>query len=350
MKKALVALAVAGAVAQVAQADNVVIYGRLNTAAQYTKVQDGAKDSTLANQNSRFGLKGEEKLGNGLTAEFQIENGFDSANGGSNSSTLSLASRDTFVGVKGDFGGVRLGRNETPTWKLFDVTVSKFHHAGIADFTGQSAGTATNYGSISRVADLGARLGKSVIYTSPSVSGVTGALQVADSANGAIKNIVDGSLVYGNGASPITAGFAFRTDKDNATGNKDTIYTLAGKYKQDLFDVSAAWEHDDLKSVASGRKRDVAFVSGQYNVSTNAALVGSLAFAGKTKDNGTSVADSQAAQYTLGGQYDLSARTQVYGYYTKLDNKAGSNYSFSGSPVSANQDTQGVVVGLRHNF
>lgn len=347
MKKALVALAVAGVIAPVAQADNVVIYGRLNTAAQYTKIQDGLKDTTLTNQNSRFGLKGEEKIG-GLTAEFQIENGFDSANGMSNN----LASRDTFVGVRGDFGGVRLGRNETPAWKLFDITVSKFHHAGIADVTGTpdgiGSGTAFN-GSLSQIHVLGARLGKSVIYTTPNISGFTGALQVADSFAGD-KSIVDGSVVYGGGTTPITAGFAFRTSKDIATNNKDTLYTLAGKYRQDLFDISAAWEHDDYKAAAAGpTKRDAVFLSGQYNIG-NAAIVASLSFAGKRKVNGTSIADSQAAHYTLGGQYDLSARTQVYGYYTKLDNKTASRYSFDNAVVGAGKDTQGVVVGVRHNF
>jgi len=367
MKKALVALAVAGVIAPVAQADNVVIYGRLNTAAQYTKIQNGEKDTTLVNQNSRFGLKGEERIG-GLTAEFQVENGFDSAAGGGSSNGNGgggLASRDTFVGVKGDFGSVRLGRNETPTWKLFDTTVSKFHHAGLADFTGTSDGAAnpvslTSMGSISRVADLGARLGKSVIYTSPNVSGFTGALQVADSTSvsGLVqKNIVDGSLVYGGGTMPITVGFAFRTSKDVISSDKNTIYTLAGKYRQDLFDISAAWEHDDYKGLgASGveAKRDAGFVSGQYNIG-NAAIVASLAYAGKTKYSGANApvnTDSKAAQYTLGGQYDLSARTQVYGYYTKLDNKNGANYSFQNTNgvVNPGQDTQGVVVGVRHNF
>jgi len=346
MKKALVALAVAGVVAPVAQADNVVIYGRLNTAGQYTKVQDGAKDSTLVNQSSRFGLKGEEKIG-GLTAEFQIENGFDSSG---DTGTTGLATRDTFVGVKGDFGGVRLGMNETPTWRLFDATVSKFHHAGIADVT-------TGASSLSNVGDLGARWKKSVVYRTPDFGGVVVAVQAADSAatsstvigaaSGATyKRLWDGSVVYGNGASPITAGVSIRTGKNIVADKNDNIYVLAGKYKQDLFDVSLAFERDDYK--ASATKINKAFLSGQYNIG-NAAIVGSLGWAGKAKVNGNSAADSDAKQYTLGAQYDLSNRTQVYGYYTKLDNKAAATYNFvTGTP--AGKDNQGVVVGVRHNF
>lgn len=347
MKKALVALAVAGVVAPVAQADNVVLYGRLNTAVQYTKIQDGQKDTTLSNQNSRFGLKGEERIG-GLTAEFQIENGFDSANG--KDTTSGLASRDTFVGLRGDFGRVRLGRNETPTWKLFDTTVSKFHHAGLADFT-------AGVNSLSGVGRQGARFGKSGIYTTPDFANFSASVLVADqidAANGigATKSNVDGSLMYGGGSNPITAGFAFRTNKDIVTSEKDTIYALAGKYRQDLFDISALYERDDLKSaVAGGRKKDLLFISGQYNIG-NAAIVASFGHAFKNKDNGNSIADTDASQYTLGGQYDLSNRTQVYGYYTKLDNKNAGTYGFTHTTLNTSpvKDTQGVVLGLRHNF
>ncbi|MES2206431.1 MAG: porin [Pseudomonadota bacterium] len=340
MKKALVALAVAGVVAPVAQADNVVIYGRLNTAGQYTKIQDGAKDTTVANQNSRFGLKGEEKIGS-LTAEFQIENGFDSTTGGDG-----LASRDTFVGLKGDFGRVRLGKNETPTWTLFDTTVAKFHHAGIADVTATGTGGTPRAGSLSAVGDLGSRFSKSVIYRTPDFGGIVASVQAAD-ATTTYKRLWDGSITYGNGATPITAGLAVRSAKTIGGNEKnDNIYVLAGKFKQDLFDVSAAYERDDYKSTDT--KINKAFLSGQYNMG-NAALVGSLGWAGKAKVAGTSVNDSNAIQYILGAQYDLSNRTQVYGYYTKLDNKNAATYSFvSATPVG--KDNQGVVLGVRHNF
>jgi len=349
MKKALIALAVASVVAPVAQADNVVIYGRLNTAyeAVQTKPVVGEKisDSTLSNQGSRFGLKGEEKIGD-LTAEFQIENGFDS----SGAAGGALATRDTFVGVKGEnFGSVRLGRNETPTWKLFDTTVSKFHHAGLADVTAGSS-------SISRVGDLGARFSKSVIYTSTDMNGFKAAVQFADSQGatgvGATANTkpTDFSLNYA--AGPITAGFAMRTSTTISpigSHDRDNIIVLAGKYKVDQFDISAAWENDKYKS-AGDMKRNVFYVSGQYNVAPNAALIASGTFAGKQKLAGTSQDNTGAVQITLGGQYDLSKRTQLYGYYTNLNNKdKEAQFALTGVGA-AGTDQQAVVLGLRHNF
>lgn len=350
MKKALVALAVAGVVAPVAQADNVVIYGRLNTAYQYTKTQEvtgtpAVKDGTLANQSSRFGFKGEEKIGD-LTAEFQIENGFDSTAGGD-----TLASRDTFVGLKGDFGSIRLGKNETPTWKLFDQTISKFHHTGIADF---SANQSTSSNAISGIGMWGARLSKSAIYTTPSMNGVSFAAQFADKLTGTpvtlnnaagVREPLDLGLTYA--AGPITAGISGRIGKDVTTGKRDSLLLVAGKYKLDQFDVSLAYERNDMKSVDA--KRNAFYTSGQYNVTPNAAVVASLAYAGKVKVGGQTQADTGAIQYVLGGQYDLSKRTQVYGYYTKLDNKKNADYSFVNAGT-ANVDNQGFVMGVRHNF
>jgi predicted porin len=205
------------------------------------------------------------------------------------------------------------------------------------------------------VGELGARWNKSIIYRTPDFGGVVASVQAADQ-NGAYKRLWDASVVYGNGATPITAGLSIRTGKSLPGGTintlartaekNDTIYVLAGKYKQDLFDVSLAFERDDFKSISA--KANKVFLSGQYNIG-NAAIVGSVGLAGKAKVGGATQNNTDAKQYTLGAQYDLSSRTQVYGYYTKLDNKTAGTYNFvAGTPVG--KDNQGVVVGVRHNF
>jgi predicted porin len=55
----------------------------------------------------------------------------------------------------------------------------------------------------------------------------------------------------------------------------------------------------------------------------------------------SNVADSSATQATLGVNYNLSKRTKVYGYYTKL---AASN----GTPYA--NDFSSFALGVRHNF
>jgi predicted porin len=53
-----------------------------------------------------------------------------------------------------------------------------------------------------------------------------------------------------------------------------------------------------------------------------------------------------ANQWTLGYNYNLSKRTKVYGYYTKVDNKAGANYMTGVKGA----DFSSFALGVRHAF
>ena len=59
------------------------------------------------------------------------------------------------------------------------------------------------------------------------------------------------------------------------------------------------------------------------------------------------VNDSAATQYTLGYNYNLSKRTKVYGYYTRVNNNKAASY---GGVSAAGNDFSSIAVGLRHNF
>ena len=57
-------------------------------------------------------------------------------------------------------------------------------------------------------------------------------------------------------------------------------------------------------------------------------------------------ADSAATQFTLGYNYNLSKRTKVYGYYTRVNNDSNAVYSVS----APGTDFSSFAVGVRHNF
>ena len=87
-KKTLAAVAVLGAFAGSAFAANVTMYGIIDTGLGYTSTDKGYgedvnKFDMRSGQNSasRFGVKGEEDLGNGLKVGFSLENGFNSDDG-----------------------------------------------------------------------------------------------------------------------------------------------------------------------------------------------------------------------------------------------------------------------------
>ena len=124
MKKTLVALAVLGSFAGVASAaTSVTLYGTVDGGYedwQFKKDLKGLglnKGDPLVNKltqggysenNSKFGIKGQEDLGNGLAAIFTLEGNFNVDHGETNAGQL--FNRETTVGLKGSFGEVKIGR------------------------------------------------------------------------------------------------------------------------------------------------------------------------------------------------------------------------------------------------
>ena len=117
MKKTLVALAVLGSFAGVASAaTSVTLYGTVDAGYEgwsygkdlsdldNTFVQGGGSES-----NSKFGIRGQEDLGNGLAAVFTLEGRFG-ADDGDIASTDRFFHRESTVGLKGSFGEVKIGR------------------------------------------------------------------------------------------------------------------------------------------------------------------------------------------------------------------------------------------------
>lgn len=116
MKKTLVALAVLGSFAGVASAaTSVTLYGTVDAGYEgwsygkdlsdldNTFVQGGGSES-----NSKFGIRGQEDLGNGLAAVFTLEGRFG-ADVGAIDGNDSFFQREATVGLKGSFGEVKVG-------------------------------------------------------------------------------------------------------------------------------------------------------------------------------------------------------------------------------------------------
>lgn len=122
MKKTLVGLAAAAAMCS-ASAASVTLYGIIDTGFAYNSYNDdkysalaGAADNSFAmmsgqSSGSRFGLKGVEELGNGLTVGFILESGISSDTGAMSSD--GLFNRESSIYIEGDFGKFGMGRLST---------------------------------------------------------------------------------------------------------------------------------------------------------------------------------------------------------------------------------------------
>lgn len=122
MKKTLVGLAAAAAMCS-ASAASVTLYGIIDTGFAYNSYNDdkytalaGAADNSFGmmsgqSSGSRFGLKGVEELGNGLTVGFILENGFNSDTGAMGDDRL--FNRESSIYIEGGFGKFGMGRLST---------------------------------------------------------------------------------------------------------------------------------------------------------------------------------------------------------------------------------------------
>ncbi len=145
MKKTLAAVAVLGAFAGSALAADVQLYGIVDTGVGYNHVDaDGFgqdKDSfgmqSGQASGSRFGFKGTEDLGNGLTVGFILENGIKTDTGVDDGV---MFNRESSLFLEGGFGKVAFGRigslnNGQSSWAKVGM-ISAF---GTSDWGGYSA-------------------------------------------------------------------------------------------------------------------------------------------------------------------------------------------------------------------
>ncbi|UJS25739.1 porin [Thiothrix winogradskyi] len=125
--KNILAIAVATAlIAPAAAMAETTLYGKLHASAGEVKDAAGTKTTAVESHSSRFGIKGSTELNDGMSATYGLEYGLDidgdngggAAAGGNVGTTgttgAPLSARNTFVGLKGGFGEVRLGRHDTP--------------------------------------------------------------------------------------------------------------------------------------------------------------------------------------------------------------------------------------------
>ena len=127
------------ACAQAQGASNVTLYGIIDQSIRYTNHVDdgGGSKLQLANgaiTNSRFGLKGEEDLGDGSRAVFRLENGFDPQTGMANQNGR-LFGRYAYVGLSNDrWGTLTAGRQGAESFNFF----GEFDPLTVGNYMGNS--------------------------------------------------------------------------------------------------------------------------------------------------------------------------------------------------------------------
>lgn len=333
----LAALAVCGTTAAIAQS-SVTIYGRVNTTVEHQKLGNN-KATGVANNNSRIGFKGVEDLGNGLKAGFQLEAGFNSDNG---SDPLTFK-RQSEVNLSGTFGMVRLGNFYPESYYATSDYIGMHNH---------ETGSSTDALYYDAAWFNGNGTGNKVAYRTPTFNNFWAEASVslhekANAAPAVNKNAYDLAANYNNGPLSLGAGYSY--------WNSNYQVAVRGLYSFGQFVVGAYYQRseDDNAILSTGAgSRDNIRLSGMYvlNASEFHANIGYADKWGKIKN-------SSATQWTLGYNYNLSKRTKVYSYYTRINSGKGMDYS-SGSAsfdsiktgTAPGDNFSSFALGIRHNF
>lgn len=393
MKKTLAAVAVLGAFAGSALAADVQLYGIVDTGLQYVH---GDTDSTEPNSDfdsfsmesglasgSRFGFKGTEDLGNGLTVGFILEDGIKSDTGVDDDV---LFNRESSLFLQGGFGKVAFGRIGS-----FNGGASSWAKYGVMSVFGTSWG---DYSAQAGTWAMGAGMWNNMIaYETPDFAGFKVFAQYGmgnqvaktDKSLTGDENESSSDRYYAIGASyangPLNLYFAVDSinyasagdaDPQNLDPNGDDSLTITfgGNYDFEVVKLYAGAQYfDEIKtSKMKGIIQDVdTFNNGTDEFATrmkgwSLGVSAGIPVAGGTVMVGAAYLDAEAADsqevgghkddelsrwiVSAGYDYPFSKRTDVYGVVTYNQD----NLKFTGDHADQDPYMFGVMVGLRHKF
>ena len=376
--------AVLGAFAGSALAAEVQLYGILDTGVGYNHINldtsgvnnvDSFEMKSGVGSGSRWGLKGTEELGNGLTVGFILEDGFDSDTG-SEDSTGVMFNRESSLFLLGNFGKIALGR-----MGALNSGQSSWSKVGMINAFGTSYGDFT--AQASNVFSFAGQWDNMIAYETPDFAGFKVFAQYAmgnSKGDFSEENESSSDRYYAIGASyangPLNLYLAVDSINYQTWGNGAPVsgaddiddsltVTFGGNYDFEVVKLFAGAQYfDEIK--LSNMKGAVNFEDADSGIATkmkgwSLGVSGSIPVAGGNVLVGAAYLDAEAADsvkdatkndeltrwiVSAGYDYPLSKRTNVYGILTYNQDSIDSDNKASERDPSV----FGVMVGLRHKF
>ena len=380
MKKTLAAVAVLGAFAGSALAADVQLYGIVDTGVGYNHVDvdglgDGQDIDTFQMKSgqasgSRWGLKGTEDLGNGLTVGFILEDGFSSDNG---ADSAPLFNRESSLFIEGGFGKLAMGRmgslnNGQSSW----AKVGMINAFGTSDWGDYSV-------QVGNVMSTAAQWDNMVAYQTPDFAGFKVYAQYgmgnAVTDYDSVENESSSDRYYALGATynngPFAAYFAVDSINyaswDNKTGTGEDMddsltVTLGGSYDFEAVKVYLGAQYFDEVKLSNFKGVIKAAGVGQSNkvkgygisLTGDAPVLGGKAMFGigytdaESADSEDKTADVELQRYvvSVGYDYPFSKRTDVYAVASYMQD----SWEDKVNKEDADPSAYTFYVGLRHRF
>ena len=324
MKKSLIAFAALATIAGAASAQSsVTLYGRVDLS--INKPTGSANKNISNGSGSRFGVRGVEDLGGGMSAFFNIEHRY-SADTGAMTDAARMWGGRSIVGLQGGFGKITLGREYTTAFLGSQLISDPWGWDTVV--SGTPSGGLNQ--SITGVGIARVRNDSSLTYNF-AASGFSFGAQIAeatDTINNFQKKPFNFSVGYAAGPVALHLGYE-KTGQVAAAAAK--VMTFGGTFNLGAVKLGALIGKGTSSANASHKSYLLTAVApmgqGEFRAS-----YGSL-----TADPAGAAAKTDVAKgFAVGYHYALSKRTTLYTDF--LRNTA----------LAANKT--GYDFGIKHNF
>ena len=386
MKKTLAAVAVLGAFAGSALAADVQLYGIVDMGLNYTHIDgDGAYEDMDSfsmesgqQSGSRWGIKGTEDLGNGLTVGFVLEDGFSADTG--SEGTNPMFDRESMLFLQGGFGKVAFGRIGS-----FNQGQGSFSKIGMLTPFGTSFGDyAAQAGNVFASST---RYDNSIVYETPNFAGfqVTAMYSMGNTGDDGVENESSSERYYGIAATykngPAAAYLAIDSTNYKSWGEthgsdmEDAMtVTLGGSWDFEVVKAYIGAQYfDEVKVSSLGGIIDnnaytneaTKFSTANLKVTGYSVLIGADApLAGGKLMAAAAYMDGEQSDFeedynnhkfdftrwviSAGYDYPLSKRTNVYAVASYMDDELEGKGANDGADWNPSAYT--FMVGMRHKF
>jgi predicted porin len=300
LAKTVLTSALALTCAAPAFASDVTVYGKANVSFQ--SADEGSERFTELKSNaSRFGIKGDLKLDDGLTVVYKYEVQIDLAD---EADEDNLKSRNQYVGLKGSFGEILLGRNDT---------MLKQSQGKIDLFNDYEA-------DLKRTWKGENRMGDSITYKTAKFNNFQFGVSyiTEDEPNG--QDGISAALMYGDKTLKKSKFYA-AVAMDSDVKGYDTA-RVVGQFKVGGVKIGLGFHTQE--EVATGADADGYLVNASYKMNkvTYKAQYQTL------EDNDT---------VSLGVDYKLGKMTKLFAWYSSFDIDGGTDRDY-------------LSVGIEHKF
>ncbi|MCF6435290.1 porin [Pseudoalteromonas sp. MMG022] len=298
----------------VVSAEEVKVYGRVHAGLQYSDVADDSETS-IESYSSRLGVKGQAQVSDGLQAFFKYEFEVNPAdNDKDGKSGENITARSQYVGVKGSFGQVLIGRDDTAVKKSQgSIDMMNDFEADIKVlFAGEN------------------RLGDTIQYTTPELNHMKFVVSYIAEDNSKQNGEAGLSIagMYGDSKLKNTPIYISVAHDNEVAGQDINRVTVQGR----LGNATVGGMYQQSEKIDSDEKIDSYIVSASYKIDSYKLLAqyqDSDGASGKLADAGNAT--------SVGVEKSLSKQARMYFWY--------SQFNLDNTP-----DQEHMALTLRYDF